>query len=132
MISQEHPLASWFLAVSAFFFLLVYALPLFLMPLRWARWFRWEPLTGNPDLAVYFGRCLGAAALAIIWAAFSGMPDPRGHRVVFELIGAACGLLTVVHIWGAIQRTQPWTETAEIVMYAAVTGMAFWLRTTLV
>jgi hypothetical protein len=35
---------------------IVFALPIFVAPLAWARWFRWR-LPGETDLAVYFGRC---------------------------------------------------------------------------
>lgn len=132
MINAEHPLASWFLILSVVFFTVIYGVPLFVAPLRWARWFQWEVTAERNDLAVYFGRCTGALAVTIIIMAVQGISDPKGFRMVFEFIGIACGLLTVVHIWGAIQKIQPWTETAEIVMYAVVSGLAFWLRTTLV
>lgn len=132
MINQDHPLASWFLLLSVVFFVVVYGVPLCVAPLRWARWFQWELPTGNNDLTIYFGRCTGALAVTIIVMAIQGISDPKGHLMVFDFIALACGLLTVLHIWGAIQRMQPWTETAEIVMYALVSGTAFWLRTTLV
>jgi hypothetical protein len=35
-----------------------------------------------------------------------------------------------VHLWGALRRMQPWTETAEIALYALVTGIALWIRWT--
>lgn len=132
MINAEHPLASWFLLLAVVFFTIIYGVPLCMAPLRWARWFQWELPTGNNDLTVYFGRCTGALAVTIIIMAVQGISDPKGHRMVFDFIALACGLLTGLHIWGAIQRMQPWTETAEIVMYAVVSGAAFWLRTTLV
>jgi hypothetical protein len=47
------------------------------------------------------------------------------------LIGYVCGLMTLVHIWGAIRRIQPWTEHAEIIMYGAVTILAIWIRLSL-
>lgn len=36
-----------------------FALPIFAVPLTWARIFRWR-IPDDTDLAVYFGRCLGA------------------------------------------------------------------------
>jgi hypothetical protein len=127
MISQEHPFASWFLVVNCAAFLVVYAVPLTFFPLRWARWFRWEVPPGRADLTVYFARCTGLLALAVIALAVQAIPDPRGHRIVFELIGWATGFMTLLHAWGALRRTQPWTEDLEIGLYAAVCGTSTWL-----
>jgi hypothetical protein len=41
MISPDYPLASWFLVVSVFVFVVVIALPLLFAPLKWARMFGW-------------------------------------------------------------------------------------------
>jgi hypothetical protein len=128
MINSQFPLASWFLVVSTSFFLLVYALPLLFIPLRWARWFGWELPTGNNDLTVYFARCLGGLALAIIITVVQFIPDPRSHLAIFELIGLVCGMMVLVHVWGAVRKTQPWPETAEIPLYGAVCAIALWLR----
>ena len=69
---------------------------------------------GNHDLTVYFGRCLGGVALAVIFAIVRGIPDPGSHKLLFELIFFVTGLMTLVHIWGAVRRQQPWPETVEI------------------
>ena len=50
---------SWTLATT-----LVFALPIFLVPLTWARLMRWR-IPQDVDLAVYFGRCLGAFILIV-------------------------------------------------------------------
>jgi glucose dehydrogenase len=126
MIDPAHPLASWFLWVAAAAFLVVYGLPLLLAPLTWARWFQWE-LPGRTDLTVYFGRCLGGVALAIVFVGIRAAPHPAAHPLVFELIIVACGLMALVHIWGAIRKVQPWTENAEIVLYAGLTALAAWI-----
>ena len=127
MIDPHHAFASWFLWLGGLLFLLVYGLPLLLAPLGWARIFCWR-LPAERDLAVYLGRCLGGVAIAIVVAAFRAAPAPAGHPLVFELIAVSCGLLTLVHVWGALRRTQPWTETVEIALYAAVTAIAVILR----
>ena len=61
--------ARLFLLVTGIFFLSVYALPLTLAPLRWARWFRW-PLppadTMDTRLASYFGHCVGVLAIVVL------------------------------------------------------------------
>ncbi|XXF80692.1 hypothetical protein P2318_13340 [Myxococcaceae bacterium GXIMD 01537] len=121
-------MASWFLVLATLFFAVVYALPLLFIPLRWSRWFAWEPQTGNPDLTVYFGRCLGGVALAVILTIIRGIPDPASHKLLFELIFFVTGMMTLVHIWGAIRKQQPWPETVEIGLYGAVAVGAFWIR----
>ncbi len=128
MIDPREPLASWFLLVSCAFFVVVYGLPLVFAPLRWARWFRWTVPDGSPDLTVYFGRCTGLLALTIIVTVAPAIRDPRGHRAAFELIAWACGFMTLLHVWGAVRRIQPWTEHAEIVLYGAVCAAAVAFR----
>lgn len=133
MVDPDRALASWFLLTSATFFLVVYALPLLFVPLRWARWFRWK-LPERPEtshLTVYFARCLGALALSVIVVTYRAAGDPRGHRVLFDLIALVGGLMALVHAWGAIRRTQPWTEHVEIVLYAAVAAVAVWIGASL-
>jgi hypothetical protein len=117
-----------FLAASVAVFLLVYALPLTLAPLRWARWFRWRVPERDPDLTVCFGRCTGVLALAVIVAVLPAVRDPRAHLDRFELIAWATGLMTLLHVWGAVRRTQPWTEDLEIALYGAVFATSTWLR----
>jgi len=126
MIDPEHALASWFMLISSAVFLVGYALPLLFVPMTWARWFRWE-VPEKTHLAIYLGRCLGAVALSIIVVVVRGAGDPRGHRVLFDLIALVTGLMTLVHTWGAIRRIQPWTEHVEIGLYALVTGLALWI-----
>src|SRR5690349_11997698 len=96
-----------------------FALPIFLMPLAWARAFRWK-LPGDTDLAIYFGRCLGALALVLsaftIRAGLSG----EGVNLMFQIMIPVFVGMTVVHIVGAMQRIQPITETIEIAFWAGL------------
>jgi chromate transport protein ChrA len=128
MISSEFPLASWFLVTCTTFFLLVVALPLLIAPLTWARWFGWKVPEGDTDLTVYFGRCLGAVALAIIVTVTHGIPDPRGHRPLFDLVSISTGLMVFVHIWGWLRKAQPMSETIETVVWFVVFLISVWIR----
>jgi chromate transport protein ChrA len=128
MISSEFPMASWFLVACTTFFLLIIALPLLIAPLTWARWFGWKPQEGNTDLTVYFGRCLGAVALAIIVTVTQGISDPRNHRALFDLISLSTGLMVVVHLWGWLRKAQPLTETVETAVWAVVFVTSLWIR----
>lgn len=120
MIDPAHPYVSWYLWAFSALFAVCFAIPLLVMPLRWAKVFRWHA-PAETALTVYFGRCLGAAAVAIVFAAVRTAPQPAAHPLVFEMIIVAGALLTIVHVVGALERSQPWTETAEIALYAAAT-----------
>ena len=101
----------------------VFALPIFFTPLTWARRFGWR-IPEHTDLAVYFGRCLGAFILIVellmLRAAFTG----TGLVFTFQVLIAVAVLMTIVHIWGALQRIQPISETLEIGMYAGLGALA--------
>jgi len=127
MIDPAFPAASWFLWVAPILFAVVYALPIFLTPLGWARWFTWDT-PARDDLAVYFGRCTGALGLALCAACLHAAPHPAANRALFDVIAIAGGLLVIVHIRGAIEKRQPFIETLEIGLYAVLTGVAIWLR----
>ena len=123
MRTNSNRRSSLFLLVASSIGLLVFALPLLLSPLRWARRLRWR-LPEDTDLTVYLGRSLGAVATALSIGGLLAARDPRRHRIVFAMAAAAGFLLTGVHVWGAIQKKQPWTETAEIPFWAAVAAGA--------
>ncbi|MEO1338427.1 MAG: hypothetical protein AAFV29_22485 [Myxococcota bacterium] len=80
------------------------------------------------DLTLYFGRCLGAVALGVVYAALKAAPNPSEHRLLFEFIAFTCSIMTGVHAWGALRRQQPWTETVEIALYGSLAVMAGFIR----
>jgi hypothetical protein len=122
--------AGWFLWIVSSVFLVAYALPLAFVPLRWARAFRWR-VEGDDHLTVYLGRCLGVVAIALVAAGYRAAADPERNAIVLEIFAAAAFLLAAVHVWGAIARRQPWTETAEIAVYLGLGVAATWIRVTL-
>ena len=97
----------------------VLALPIFLLPLSWARWFGWR-IPQERDLAIYFGRCLGAFALIVealmLRAGLSGV----GLVFTFQVVLAVAALMVIVHLWGALLRIQPLSETLEIGIYGGL------------
>ena len=125
MIDPVAPAASWFLWLTAALFLVVYALPLLLCPFAWARVFLWK-VNDQDELALYFGRCLGAVALAIVIVLARVAPTASVHGIIFDLVGLAGALLAAVHVYGALRRQQPWTETVEIVLYVGA-AVAAWV-----
>jgi hypothetical protein len=99
--------------------LCVFGLPLLVSPLKWAKRLRWR-LPEDTDLAVYLGRSLGAVAVALSLGGLWAARDPWRYRIVFQMAVVAAALLAGVHIRGAIEGKQPWTETAEIPFWAAM------------
>lgn len=108
--SQQY-LITWAIVTSV-----VFAIPLFFIPITWARILQWNIPT-DTDLAVYFGRCLGGVGLAICALALQGGITGEGTIVVFNLLFGAFGFLTIAHIWGALKGIQPITETLEIIFW---------------
>jgi uncharacterized membrane protein YsdA (DUF1294 family) len=96
-----------------------FALPIFLAPLAWARQLGWR-IPEHTDLAVYFGRCLGAFILVVELLMLRASLTGTGLVFTFQVLIAVAALMTVVHVWGALQRIQPVSETLEIGMYAGL------------
>lgn len=98
---------------------LVFALPIFLAPLAWARWFGWK-VPEHTDLAIYFGRCLGAFILIVELLMLRAGLTGEGLEFTFQVLLAVAGFMIVVHVWGAVKRIQPLSETLEIGMYTGL------------
>jgi hypothetical protein len=100
-----------------------FAVPIFLAPLTWARRLGWQ-IPEQTDLVVYFGRCLGAFILIVEMLMLRAVLTGVGLVLTFQVLIAVAVLMTVVHIWGALQRIQPISETLEIGMYAGLGMLA--------
>jgi hypothetical protein len=112
--AQAQNFLFWFVVVTS----VVFVAPLALAPMSWARAFQWR-LPDDPDLAFYFGRCLGALAISVEIVMWRGAHDHAVAPTAIAALGVFCAIMVVVHIDGAIRRIQPWTETAEIGFWAA-------------
>ena len=123
MIGAWSENADTFLVVFGIVGGLTFSLPIFLAPLAWARVFRWN-LPDDTDLAVYFGRCLGAVILALNVFVLRAGINGEGEVVLYRVILAIFVGMTLVHIAGAIQRIQPITETIEIGFWALLVVLA--------
>lgn len=123
MISLLGEHSATFLRIISVVTLVAFAVPISLAPLAWARVLRWEA-DAKPDLARYFGRCLGVVALVLVWAGWHAAANPKLQPFYFNMLIASTGLLALVHIIGAVQRVQPWTETAEIPFWAGLMLLA--------
>ncbi|NUB06790.1 hypothetical protein FW320_11465 [Azospirillum sp. Vi22] len=96
---------------------LFFALPIFIAPLAWARLMLWR-IPQDTDLAVYFGRCLGAFILIVEFLMLRGATTVETTAYAFDVLFCVFGLMLAVHVYGAIRRIQPLTETLEIGFWA--------------
>jgi hypothetical protein len=122
MTADERRARRFLFAVSLVF-LPIFAIPLLLHPYGWARRFGWrdEPET---DVGRYFGRCLGAIAVAVMGEALAASRDPREHRSLFTVLEGGGWLLSAVHLRGLVEQRQPPIENAEVAGYAAFALLA--------
>lgn len=92
---------------------LFFALPIFIAPLQWARLMRWT-IPEQQHLAIYFGRCLGAFILVVEATMLRSATTGTSFSYAFDILFLVFALMFVVHVYGAIRRIQPITETLEI------------------
>jgi len=111
--------AATFLRVLATGTVLLFSLPMFFWPLRWAAALGWR-IPDHTHLAIYFGRCLAGVALVLSAAAFRAASSPELQPFYFDLLLGAVGVMVVVHAWGAVRRIQPLSETIEIAFWLAL------------
>lgn len=104
-----------------------FALPLFLVPVRWGRVMRFT-IPQDTDLTVYFGRCLGACVLVIELLALRAALTGVGLALTFDVLATLAALMIVVHVWGAVRGIQPWTETVEIAFWGALLALTLLLH----
>ncbi|ATR82854.1 hypothetical protein CS390_09965 [Pseudomonas sp. HLS-6] len=111
---------------------LFFALPIFIAPIAWAKAMRWT-IPDHQHLAIYFGRCLGAFILVIEAAMLRSVMTGTSYSYAFDLLFMVFGLMFVVHVYGALKRIQPITETLEIGFWVMlfVLNILFYPATTL-
>ncbi len=117
MIGMYSSHSQLYLLVLASITSLVFALPLLLVPLTWARLMQWK-IPGDTDLAVYFGRCLGVFVVGVDLMGFLGAFYSQRQQAIFEVLYFVSISMIAVHVYGAWHRIQPMTETIEIAFYA--------------
>lgn len=105
--------ADTYLLITTIFTLVAFSILLFFKPLLWAKVLLWK-IPEETDLAIYFGRCLGAFALVTNFMFLQAALYGEGTFFILEFFSLFCGLMIIVHIWGAILNIQPITETLEI------------------
>ncbi len=105
-----------YLYVVAVAMLIGFGLPLLLVPIQWARMFRWE-IPQQEQLAAFLGRTVGVFICVLAIFALKAANNPAAqHFFVDMLLWINAGSL-LIHVYGAIKKAQPITETIEIVVW---------------
>ena len=126
MIGLWSDQASGFLVVVSVFALLALGLPMLVAPLSWASWLRWpipEAADGR-NLSTYFGRCLGAVICVQATVVLVKADEPAVQSALFALLIGGFALMVAVHLWGAMRRIQPMSETLETLGWVALLVLA--------
>ena len=111
--------ADIFLIVVGVVTLLGFGLPLMLVPMRWARIFRWE-VPHHQKLASFLGRSLGIFISIIAIFAFKAAQNSIAQPFYFDLMLWIFGGMILLHVYGAIRKVQPLTETLEIILWVVL------------
>jgi hypothetical protein len=90
-----------------------FCVPMILVPMKWAKVLQWT-IPDHNHLAVYFGRCLGGMAAILALFGWRATTEPGVLPFFFDLLIWIYLALALVHVWGALKRIQPITETIEI------------------
>ena len=112
MVGAWSELSGAFLLVVGLGALVLLGLPLLIRPLLWASVLRWS-VPADDNLTIYFGRSLGAVLCVLSVFALIAAGDPSVQPFFYGIMLAGFGLTGAVHVWGALRRIQPATETAE-------------------
>ncbi len=102
-----------FLYVAAAAMLISFGLPLLVAPVGWARVFRWT-VPNEQRLVVFMGRSMGVFIALMSIFAIQATRVPAAKPFFFDMMLFTFAAMLVLHVLGAIRKTQPVTETAEI------------------
>jgi len=113
MIGIWSSYADIYLIITGIAMLVAFGLPLILVPMRWASLFRWD-VSQPGNLVIFLGRSLGIFITVIALYAFRVSQIPSAMPFFFELMLWTFVGMILLHVYGAIRKIQPVTETIEI------------------
>jgi hypothetical protein len=111
--------AQTFMLVFAILALVAFVVPMIFAPMLWARMLLWN-IPEDTDLAVYSLRSLGSLGLVVSLVTLRAAITGEGLLFVYELFVPFFALMVLVHLYGAIKKIQPITETLEIGFWLAL------------
>lgn len=115
--------AQTFMLVFAILAIVVFVIPMIFAPIFWARMLLWN-IPEDTDLVVYSLRSLGSLGLVVLLITFRAATTGEGLLFVYELFVPFFALMVLVHLYGAIKKIQPITETLEIGFWLALLVLA--------
>lgn len=115
--------AQTFMLVFAILAIVVFVIPMIFAPIFWARMLLWN-VPEDTDLVVYSLRSLGSLGLAVLLITLRAATTGEGLVLVYELFIPFFALMVLVHLYGAIKKIQPITETLEIGFWLALLVLA--------
>lgn len=123
---MDMTIQGWTLLFSAVAVGTLYMIPLCFAPLFFASLAGWR-IAEHDELAVYFGRCLGALIAVLVGIALYAVFVPMYQPLAMVTTTAACATMVVVHGVGMVQRRQPHFESIEGGMWLVATVVLGWI-----
>ena len=96
--------------------ILLFGLPLLIAPIQWAKVLKWT-IPDHQHLAIYFGRCLGGIICVMAFYGFMSTLDPGTMKFFFDFILLNFIAMVLIHVYGAMKKIQPKSETIEIIYW---------------
>jgi len=96
-----------------------FGIPLVVAPMTWARWLRWD-VSQAAMLTTFLGRSLGIFICVVAAYAIRAAITPAAKPFFFELLLWLLIAMLGLHVFGAMAKAQPSTETAEIALWVAL------------
>jgi hypothetical protein len=123
MIGMWKAYADTFLIVAGVAMLVSFGLPLMIVPMSWARLFRWE-VPQSRSLVIFLARSMGVLISILAVFAFKVTASPAAKPFFFDLMLWIFGGMLILHIYGAVRKSQPVTENLEIIVWIALSLVA--------
>ncbi len=120
MIAIWQAYADIYLIVAGVAMLLGFGIPLTLVPRQWAGIFQWE-MPSNKKFTLFLERSLGIFIIVMsIFAFIASQSATIVMRFYFDMMLVTFIGMTILHVYGAIRKIQPKTETYEIALWVAL------------
>jgi hypothetical protein len=116
MIGMWNQYLHIYLYVLSVGMLIGFGLPLLFVPIHWARLFRWE-IPQPTELATFLGRSVGVFIIVIAVFAFRAVNIPVVQPFFFDMLLLILIGSILIHVYGAVSKAQPITETVEIIVW---------------
>ena len=120
MIGIWNSYTDMFLIIAGVAMMVTFGLPLLLVPMSWARVFRWE-IPQPRELVTFLGRSVGVFIIIMAIFCFIVIKTPEAKPFFFDLILFIFVGMILLHGYGAIRGTQPITETLELILWIGLT-----------